>query len=428
MSHHHAKAISLWALLLLLSSNAHAVPSFARQTGLECSSCHTVFPQLTPFGRQFKLGGYTLSDAEEGEKKPLPISAGVQLSYTSINKSGADVEANKLRIPQMASLYYAGKIFSNLGAFAQLAYEKERQQTTLTMADIRYANQATIGDKQLTYGLTLNNMPTLQDAWNSTPAYMFPYEPVAITPMPAAGLGLDMALSMKAVGLGAYTFWNNSIYVELSGYRSRDGGEMGPIQGVAPYWRLAYEKQWDNKSFSVGTYGMSGKVRLKDDMAMMMGDTTRYRDVALDAQYQYITEPHIFTLYGTLINRRQKYDMPAAMMGEPAMPVTDKLNIFRVNGSYFYQRRYGFTLGYFTLRGDEDPALYPMGEVTGSATGSTDSDGVVMELNYLPQMHTKLALQYTAYGKFNGARRDYDGFGRNASDNNTLYLLANFMF
>ena len=37
------------------------VPSFARQTGLACSACHYQFLQLTPFGRKFKLNGYTLT-------------------------------------------------------------------------------------------------------------------------------------------------------------------------------------------------------------------------------------------------------------------------------------------------------------------------------------------------------------------------------
>jgi len=31
-------------------------------------------------------------------------------------------------------------------------------------------------------------------------------------------------------------------------------------------------------------------------------------------------------------------------------------------------------------------------------------------------------VQYTAYGRFNGASKNYDGFGRNASDNNTLFI------
>src|SRR5476651_853488 len=39
---------------------AQALPSFARQTGQPCGTCHTDFPFLTPYGRRFKLLGYTV--------------------------------------------------------------------------------------------------------------------------------------------------------------------------------------------------------------------------------------------------------------------------------------------------------------------------------------------------------------------------------
>ena len=45
---------------VVLNGNAYAIPSYARQTGLACSSCHYSFPELTPFGRNFKLNGYTM--------------------------------------------------------------------------------------------------------------------------------------------------------------------------------------------------------------------------------------------------------------------------------------------------------------------------------------------------------------------------------
>src|SRR6516164_2525863 len=38
---------------------AQALPSYARQTGQPCGTCHTDFPALTPYGRRFKLLGYT---------------------------------------------------------------------------------------------------------------------------------------------------------------------------------------------------------------------------------------------------------------------------------------------------------------------------------------------------------------------------------
>ena len=57
-----------WLLQLLLGLGlaapmAQAVPSFfARQTGMACEARHTVFPELTHFGRIFKANGYTLDN------------------------------------------------------------------------------------------------------------------------------------------------------------------------------------------------------------------------------------------------------------------------------------------------------------------------------------------------------------------------------
>ena len=62
--------------------------------------------------------------------------------------------------------------------------------------------------------------------------------------------------------------------------------------------------------------------------------------------------------------------------------------------------------------------------MTGFANSKPDSKGWTMELDWVPYENTKLALQYTTYSKFNGGGTNYDGLGRNASDNNTLYLLG----
>src|SRR6202521_3916118 len=50
--------------MIAFTRPATALPSFARQTGQACGKCHTDFPALTPFGRRFKLGGYTLGGGE----------------------------------------------------------------------------------------------------------------------------------------------------------------------------------------------------------------------------------------------------------------------------------------------------------------------------------------------------------------------------
>jgi len=44
---------------------AYAVPSYSRQTGLPCASCHYAPPELNAFGRKFKLEGYTFATKPE---------------------------------------------------------------------------------------------------------------------------------------------------------------------------------------------------------------------------------------------------------------------------------------------------------------------------------------------------------------------------
>src|SRR5450755_5016320 len=78
----------------LSASGAQAVPSFARQTGMACAACHTVYPELTPFGREFKLNGYVIDNLkqikgvtmERRETLSLnslpPLSVMLQVSYT----------------------------------------------------------------------------------------------------------------------------------------------------------------------------------------------------------------------------------------------------------------------------------------------------------------------------------------------------------
>ena len=44
-----------------VANRAAAVPAFAVQTGQPCVACHVggFGPQLTPYGRDFKIRGYT---------------------------------------------------------------------------------------------------------------------------------------------------------------------------------------------------------------------------------------------------------------------------------------------------------------------------------------------------------------------------------
>ena len=98
------KILLLVAVVITLSPiTSFAVPSYARQTGMNCAACHTSFPELTPFGREFKLNGYTL-----GEQQLFPIAAMMQFSVTNVAKnhdnSGAQLmpHQNDLDFPRFS--------------------------------------------------------------------------------------------------------------------------------------------------------------------------------------------------------------------------------------------------------------------------------------------------------------------------------------
>jgi hypothetical protein len=66
--------------------------------------------------------------------------------------------------------------------------------------------------------------------------------------------------------------------------------------------------------------------------------------------------------------------------------------------------------------------------VTGNLSGNPATRGLTYEAFWMPKQNVRVGAQYTAYNKFNGASTNYDGFGRNAKDNNTLFLYAWFAY
>src|ERR1700687_445581 len=56
-----SKLFAILSLVVVSVPSVHAVPSYSRQTGMPCATCHYAPPELTPFGRKFKLEGYTLT-------------------------------------------------------------------------------------------------------------------------------------------------------------------------------------------------------------------------------------------------------------------------------------------------------------------------------------------------------------------------------
>jgi hypothetical protein len=432
------------AVITLAPRPAGAVPSFARQTGMACSACHTVFQELTPFGRRFKLSAYAMTTKQEitavtEEKKPTlslpelpPISIMFQGSVTWLGKAtddtgsgltpptapaGAKAQNGTVVFPMALSLFYAGKVMDHAGAFIQITYTQPDNHFFIDNTDLRYANLTSGGD--LLYGVTINNNITVQDVWNSTPAWGYPafVPPVGITPAAAPLIG---ALGASVAGVGVYGFYKDALYLEASVYGASLTGATVPIdstsgayiENVAPYARAAYEWQWGRSSLEVGVFWARMQLNSNPGGASVAPDT--YTDVDVDAQYQFIGEEHIFSVAGSWIHENQGLDGLQAAGG--ATNAKNSLDQIKVTGSYYYTRTVGCQLTLGSVNGSTDALLY-----AASTTGSPDSRWATLELDYLPFLNTKLLLQYTLYQKFNGSTGVYDG-ARKPSDNNALML------
>ena len=417
---------------------AYALPSFAQQTGQPCSACHigAFGPQLTPFGRSFKLGGYTLAVPDS---HTIPLAAMLVGSYTHTNadqpdNAGPHDGPNDNFSIQEASLFLAGRMSDHIGVFAQTTYSDIDRLLTLDNVDLRYARALQIHDRPAILGVSFNNNPTVQDVWNTVPAWRFPYMASELVPEMAAAPLIEGGLEHQVAGLSAYAFVDNRWYAEFGGYQSLSRSFLskvnvedsaGRISGVAPYWRLAWSHDSKGLSWSIGAYGLDAHVH--PDRAP--GPTDKYRDIGLDSSLQlYEMGPHVFALNASYVHEQQ--DRDASFASGTAANRSASLESASVNASYYFDTHYGLTLGRFDVRGSRDIAFAP-NPGDGSRTGKPDSSGTILQADWTPfggadsahapWANLRLGLQYTIYDKFNGATHDYDGFGRSAHDNNMLF-------
>ena len=424
---------------------AAALPSFARQTGLPCAMCHTVFPELTEYGRQFKLNGYVWGGGDETSPR---LAAMVLPSFTHTERGQSPEPAprfgeNDNLALDAVSVFYGGKVWDKVGAFIQATYDGIGRRFSIDNTDIRFADSRNVGGSDLVYGVTLNNNPTVSDIYNTTPAWGFPFASSGLAPGPAAATLIEQALAAQVGGAGVYAMYDGTFYIEGAVYQTLwkafqtglglDTSGQADISGAAPYWRAALQRNWGVDYFSLGTFGMYAALR---PGGMDGVGTDKFTDTGVDFQYQHLDRPHEVTFQTSFIREYQNWDA-SFPLGGTANP-SDVLESFNAKTTYDYDHTYAASAGYFSVFGDSDMGLYAPGPIAGSLNGSPNSDGFIFELDYLPfswggpdfwpWLNAKISLQYVAYTEFNGATNNYDGFGRDAADNNTLYLSAWFMF
>lgn len=193
------------------------------------------------------------------------------------------------------------------------------------------------------------------------------------------------------------------------------------IAGIAPYARVAYQKNYGDHNFELGAFGMD--THIHPGRVDSGGSTDHYTDLGVDGSFQLSgARKDVFTINGRYSYERQRLDGSRAL-GQ------GNLQDLRVDASYYWRNQIGVTLGGFNTWGSGDDLLY-----AANRTLRPDSSGLSLQIDGTPfgaggsplgpRFNMRVGIQFIDYLRFNGAAADYDGLSHNAGDNNAVRVFT----
>jgi len=305
-------------VITTVSLPSHAVPAFARQTGMACASCHFQnFPSLDAFGRAFRANGYTvrgMQDVIEGDRLSLPTNLNVSL-ITKIRyemKSDTDGRRGEIQWPDEAALLVGGRAAERVGFLAEVSVAPGAGEADVTNVDFNDTNGNGVVDASelsiqngngdvktdgniLSYKVhfdvtdNFGIIPFSTDALGAP----FSFEPMntgmqrSLRPIEnrkgmsaAQGLGLDGA----ATGV-AFVYSSEKFYLNYAHWLPTSGNVNADVfGGLAHYLRAAYMPNISGWDTGVGGALWSGEVDIGATDATK--ETLKVDAWAIDAQTQ----------------------------------------------------------------------------------------------------------------------------------------------
>lgn len=268
-------------VFLSLAESLHAVPAFARQTGLECFMCHANSQtNLNALGRTFARSSYTMTKEDNseslisGDKVGLDLATVLNMSvmikaraekgYDVINGKGEVVEtqdeeevgANRgiYEMFKTSTIQLGGKVANNVGALLEFR-EKESEAvlggkviSSLKVDETSYAG--------ITLYTTDNYGPFSGMETYNTGLYkpLRQFENHKLTnAAQAADLGTGSATGLQLFYAGESIFATVGAYAPL---HNSDGIDIG--NSMIPFARLALEQKIGDLNFILGAYGIKG--------------------------------------------------------------------------------------------------------------------------------------------------------------------------
>lgn len=435
---------------------AKSIPSYSRQTGLSCANCHTAVPNLTPFGRDFKLHGYVnataqlISDHQStsdtvGQGRtilefPSTPMVSARISSRWNYQSGGDgglvphgvVSAGQgfisspdgygdkdvLNYLAGSSIYIAGEISPHLGSFIEFGgFDDEGGAFGLGMFDVALvSSDKTIGGKNFVYGIRAEDALAAGDPSNS----------IGTWGLTAGLMGLSTQNTLFDPGTAFMEggelfamlgdFDRGGLYASVGVYRPTanqtgngyvqgsisDLGAFNGVNGVNDYVRVSYYLPpiGKNTYTEIGAFGYFGKLNMVAAPAAALSSSNyidNYSDIGLDCQAQYIGEKHLVELFALYqIQRDGAFYGIDAFTGLPAGGIAVERQGLGVELDYYYRNMIGPYVKYLYQTSDQVKDMNVSGEVLG--------------IGCFPWENVNVKVERTLFSKYNPGAAQYGSF------------------
>jgi hypothetical protein len=399
----------LIASLFIVPDEASAVPSFARQKGKACTNCHTIWPRLLAAGREFKELGYT----EVGETYPriqednldlLGLSGTpLAVSMISLPYLKASGQSSEAHIPEEMAIFLAGRITPNIGGFVEPKWARDTGQFSLELVKLAGATRVA-GTNNL--GIVfLKSDVAGADPYNTIrfTAYNTVNTPAIFTSSRASGDLFQFASTENQGMVVNGRFFSNMVYAAVGAFRGDEFAERVENDPIDIYGRVAFEYAVTGESVaSIGGFYYGGKQKYNhsftDLVAPIGGGSittttvsqgiyeSKIKRYGADFQWQTDSQPHLFEVVGVYMYGKDKGAWDG-IADTPADYFDVSFTGYYAEGSYFFNRKYGVTIGYDHIKSSEDNSL--------------DKKGPTFNVMYLPWLNTKLALEYSVWDHAN---------------------------
>jgi hypothetical protein len=463
----------LCLLSLILPRKAHAIPSYTRQTGFSCDECHTVYPNLTPFGRDFKLHGYTMtasktikSDASSNSTPLMNLNNIPMVSARIVSMWSNQAGGNNGIVPKGittagqgfmsfpsgyndketfnlvgdSSIYVSGKIAPYMGTFLEFSgIDDEGGTLGLGMLDtVIVAPDTMLGGRSFVYGIRgvdavfTGDPSNVLGTWGLTSQLMG---------MSTHNTLYDPNRAMVEGG-ELYGMWggfnNGGLFGTVAFYHPTGSQTAGSfVQGnlaglsgtpgtlntssVDEAVRLAYYlPSFGNLYTEIGASAYFGKEGMIAPSAASIPNpyyNDNYSNYGVDAQVQYIGDKNLAELFAIYQSQNDNKFYGQDLYSNINYGVNGtsvQRNALAVTADYYYKRTYGAYVKYLYQNSDKVKDMNVAGTILG--------------LSWFPWENVQVILEQALFGTYNPGLAQYANTSLSPSDFNVTSVKLEYLF